>query len=264
MRDHYRDLAADYHWIFPDRVVTPPGALGATSPGSERLIEAVVAALPPGASLLDCACGIGTDAMALAGRGLRVSGSDGSAAMVEEARRRVPGVEFATCLWQDLPGPLPAPFDVVLCLGNSLVHTGSRAAMVAALRGMRRALTPDGTLIVDSRNWELLLRERPRIVTADAFLRRDGVRSLCVYVWTFPPESGPPIQAEVVFLLESGDGPVTHHRYPLDFVPFTEAELRERVEEAGFTVTESTYRDDAGRYALAAVVRPARRISVRP
>ncbi|WP_185844498.1 bifunctional 2-polyprenyl-6-hydroxyphenol methylase/3-demethylubiquinol 3-O-methyltransferase UbiG [Nonomuraea sp. WAC 01424] len=252
MRDYYRDLAADYHWIFPDRVVLPPGTPGGTSPGNERLVEAVVDALPPGASVLDCACGIGTDVMALAGRGLRLLGSDGSAAMVEEAARRVSGVEFATCLWQDLPGSLPGPFDLVFCLGNSLVHTGSRAAMVAALAGMRRALAPGGTLVVDSRNWELLQRERQRIVAAEEFRERDGVRCLCLYVWTFPPEFGPPIQAEVVLVLEGKDGRVGHRRYTLDFVPFTEAELRGRVEEAGFAVAESTYHPDAGRYALVA------------
>jgi SAM-dependent methyltransferase len=255
MRDYYQDLATDYHWIFPDRVVRPPGVLGGTSTGGDQLLESAVDALPPDARVLDCACGIGTDAMALAHRGLRVTGSDGSAAMAAEARRRVPGVEFATCLWQDLPGPLTPPYDLVLCLGNSLQHTGSHQAMVAALKGMRRVLSPGGTLVVDSRNWELLHRERPRIVVADEFRERDGVRSLCVYVWDIPAEFGPPFTAEILFLLERA-GSVTHRRYPIDFVPFTPADLRARIEEAGFTVTGSTYREDAPQYAMAARPNP--------
>ncbi|SDL49993.1 hypothetical protein SAMN05421869_126139 [Nonomuraea jiangxiensis] len=33
--------------------------------------------------------------------------------------------------------------------------------MVGALAAMRRVLSPTGTLIVDSRDWEALYRERP-------------------------------------------------------------------------------------------------------
>ncbi|MGW0804870.1 methyltransferase domain-containing protein [Nonomuraea sp. NPDC002799] len=256
VQDYYRDLAADYHWIFPDRTVVPPGVIGGTSSGSGSLIEDVVGALPPGARVLDCACGIGTDAMALAHRGLRVTGSDGSPAMVEQAQRRVPGVEFLTCLWQDLPTTMKEPFDLVTCLGNSLVHTGSHDAMVAALAAMRRVVTPGGTLIVDSRNWEQLYRERPRIQPAGEFRERDGVRSLCVYVWTIPADFAEPCLAEVVLLLERPDGSVTHRRYPIDFQPFTPDDLRARLEEAGFEVTASSFRADAPRYAMAATPLP--------
>jgi hypothetical protein len=128
--------------------------------------------------------------------------------------------------------------------------------MVAALSGMRRVLSPTGTLIVDSRNWELLYRERPRIVSADRVRERGGVRSSCVYVWDIPGTFGEPCQAEVVLLLEHPDGSLTHRRYPLDFQPFTPADLEARLTEAGFAVTGSSYRRDRGRYAVTAA--PAR------
>ncbi|MFC4112477.1 class I SAM-dependent methyltransferase [Nonomuraea zeae] len=254
MPDYYRDLATDYHWIFPDEIVSFPGVIGGTSIESREFIQSIVDALPPGAAVLDCACGIGTDAMALAHAGFQVTATDGSPLMVAEARRRLPGgVELLACRWEDLPATLTGRFDLVLCLGNSLVHAGSHKAMVAALSGMRQVLAPGGTLIVDSRNWELLYRQRPRIVAADRVRERDGVRSTCVYVWNIPDALDEPCLAEIVLLLEHPGGVLTHRRYPIDFQPFTPAELEARLAEAGFAVTGSSYHPDRGRYAVTAV-----------
>lgn len=102
--DCYADLAPDYEWLFGDEA--------------------------PGARVLDSACGIGADAMALARRGFDVTASDASANMVAEARRRCAQaglpVEVAQSTWQDLPDRVPGRFDLVLCLGNAIVHTATR------------------------------------------------------------------------------------------------------------------------------------------
>jgi glycine/sarcosine N-methyltransferase len=250
--DYYRDLATDYHWIFPDEVVRAPGVVGGTSHDSLELVQAVVKALPPGAAVLDCACGIGTDAMALAHAGLRVTATDGSSAMVAEAKRRLPAeVEVLVSRWEDLPAAVGGTYELVLCLGNSLVHTASHEAMVAALAAMRQVLSPTGTLIVDSRNWELLYRQRPRIVAADRVRERDGLRVSCLYVWNIPERFGEPCLAEVLFLVEQPDGSLSHRRYPIDFHPFTPDDLRARIAEAGMEVVGSSYRPGGQRYAFA-------------
>ena len=87
MDDSYADLARDYEWLFPDEAIGGSGTVGATSPGSTDLLAGILAALPPGARVLDSACGIGADAMALARSGFNVTASDGSASMVDQARR---------------------------------------------------------------------------------------------------------------------------------------------------------------------------------
>ncbi|WP_170223003.1 class I SAM-dependent methyltransferase [Nonomuraea turkmeniaca] len=252
MGDYYRDLAADYHWIFPDEIVDFPGVIGGTSHDNRELIEATVSALPSGARVLDCACGIGTDAMALAHAGFQVTATDAGPGMVDEARRRLPAeVEVRVARWEELPAAVTGPYELVVCLGNSLVHAGSHQEMVSALSSMRQVLSPTGMLIVDSRNWELLYRERPRIVPADRVRERDGVRCWCVYVWSIPERFGEPCLAELLFLLERQDGSVTHRRHLIDFQPFTPADLEARLAEAGFAVAGSTYRPDRQRYAFA-------------
>ncbi len=170
MDDFYGDLAHDYEWLFPDETVGRLGGFGRTSPGNQALLEAAVKTLGPGNPVLDCACGIGADAMALARKGFVVTACDGSQAMVAETRRRSERYGIAMTVsrsqWQDLPNRVPGPFELVLCLGNSIVHAETRTKRMAALAGMRKVLSPAGTLIVDSRNWELLYNSRPRIVPA--------------------------------------------------------------------------------------------------
>jgi ubiquinone/menaquinone biosynthesis C-methylase UbiE len=85
MDDFYGDLAHDYEWLFGDE---PLGAFGATSPGSQALLQVAVKDLSPGDPVLDCSGGIGADAMALACTGLAVTASNGSQSMVDEGRRR--------------------------------------------------------------------------------------------------------------------------------------------------------------------------------
>lgn len=72
------------------------------------LLDAVEAA--SGVRLLDIACGTGALAAAAAGRGVQVVGMDFAPAMVAEAARRHPEVEFRVADAEAIPlGPLDPP-----------------------------------------------------------------------------------------------------------------------------------------------------------
>ena len=47
-------------------------------------------------------------------------------------------------LLADLPAVISERFDVVLCIGNSLVHAAGRDAMIGALTGLRAMVRPGG------------------------------------------------------------------------------------------------------------------------
>ena len=59
----YDTLADVYDWLVPEALLSPEGSAAA--------FEEVLAELPAGARVLDCACGTGTLAVGLALRGLR-------------------------------------------------------------------------------------------------------------------------------------------------------------------------------------------------
>lgn len=245
--DTYDGLAADYHWLLSDEHLS--GALFARQYGD------VLDRLPPGATVLDCACGIGTDAVAMARRGLRVWATDGSEGMVEEARRRVAeagvDVPVSVCRWESLPVAFARPFAAVFCLGNSLAHVAGPEPMAAALAGMRAVLQPGGLLVVNSRDWESLRAQRPPVTVADRVVERRGVRCTSLYVWTLPDAWDAPHGADILFVLER-DGRLDLRRHRIRFVPFRRDDLVERVRAAGFDDV-AIDEQDAGRYRLSAV-----------
>jgi glycine/sarcosine N-methyltransferase len=255
--DLYADFAADYEWLFPDDVVGNSPVPGATSPGARDLLADVIATLDPGAPVLDCACGIGTDALALARQGFTVTATDGSESMVARARERLAvaasEVSVFQSRWEDLPARLADRFDLAICLGNAIVHTGSRRAMTESLQAIRGVLNPGGTIVVDSRNWELMYTSSwPRIISASHVRERRGVRCASLYIWTIPESFDRPCQAEIVFLFENGARELTHHRYELAFQPFRHADLRQAVESAGFRITSDSFEPTAHNYAITA------------
>jgi len=81
--------------------------------------------LPEGARLLDLACGTGQLAGVLAAQGFRVTGLDGSEAMLAIARENAPQVEFV--LGDARQFSLPASFHGVLFLFDLNMEAGYRA-----------------------------------------------------------------------------------------------------------------------------------------
>lgn len=116
----------------------------------------------PGAEVLDAGCGTGRYALELARRGYVVHGIDLSPEVIAEARRSVGGpcsvVSFTV---GDISALWPAGYNVILCRGvlNDLIDEEDRQAVFAAFR---RALRPDGVLILDVREWEATAERKAR------------------------------------------------------------------------------------------------------
>jgi len=145
MADYYENLAADYDWLFDDDALA--SGLAINHPATARLLEQTNHA----SAVLDTACGTGISAAALARRGYHVWAADGSDAMVEMAaarfRREHLEIPLVRCMWADLPAAVDERFDVVLCIGNSLVHAVGRDAMIQALTGFRQVVRPGGHVV---------------------------------------------------------------------------------------------------------------------
>jgi SAM-dependent methyltransferase len=245
--DPYATLAVDYDWIFDDDALADGAAL--RRPATARLLQRI----SPASSVLDAACGTGANAAALARRGFTVRASDASQAMVDAAAARFRAehltVPVLRCAWADLPAATGERFDVVLCIGNSLVHAAGHDAMVQALTGLRRMARPGGYVVIDSRNWEKLHAERRIVQVADRVVTRRGRRCVTLFAWEIPDHLHEEHVAHLMFLFENGDQ-IEPREYELTFRPFTLAELRERIGLAGLAEVDTDFDDSAGRYAL--------------
>ncbi|MGW7312064.1 class I SAM-dependent methyltransferase [Streptomyces sp. NPDC054865] len=150
----YDELADDYHLIYSDwdASIRRQGAALDALIGLDR------------AAVLDCSCGIGTQAIGLALRGHHVTGTDVSpraaARAAREAARRNLNLRTAAADMRRLPFP-DSRFDAVVCADNSLPHLLTEQDVRAALTEMRRVLRPDGRLLISTRPYDDLLREHP-------------------------------------------------------------------------------------------------------
>jgi len=157
--DFYDAFAGEYHLVYGDQW---EAAVERQADALDRLIRGVHTGDPVG--VLDCSCGIGTQAIGLALRGYRVVGTDISARSVERARieaaRCGAEVAFDVADFRDLSS-IDGLFDVVISCDNAIPHLQSDLEIVSAFRAMRSKLRPDGVLMVSVRDYDSAMIERP-------------------------------------------------------------------------------------------------------
>lgn len=152
----YDDLAPTYHRLYPDWDV-------AVREQAEVLDRALRERLGNGPhAVLDCAVGIGTQALGLSRLGHRVSGTDVSEGAVRraqvEAARRGLTVPLTVADLRHLPFPA-ASFDAVVCV-DALAHLASVGEATRAFREMARVVRPGGLVLVAVRDYEAARRDR--------------------------------------------------------------------------------------------------------
>jgi len=179
VRGFYDALAPDYHRIFADwdasmtRQAAVLGALvaGDLGPGPHRV--------------LDCSCGIGTQAIGLALAGHRVVGSDLSpvAATRAAAEAAARGARLPTAAADMRRLPFASDvFDVVVCADNSVAHLLTAPDVTASLTGMRRVLRDGGLLVLTVRDYDEIRRTRPGATPPQVSENADG-RVITFQLW---------------------------------------------------------------------------------
>ncbi len=110
----------------------------------------------PGVELrvLDLGCGTGITAAALEEAGCVVTGLDGSPAMLAAARGRTGARTTLVCA--GLAEPPPGPYDVVLCLFDTLNHLGGLTELRPVLAAAAGVTRPGATLLFDLATAEAL------------------------------------------------------------------------------------------------------------
>ena len=135
---------------------------------AEALGAVALAALEPGAEILDCPCGFGRHAVVLAAEGYRVTGLDRSETLLSEAERRRGDGEWPRLVrgdYRDVPFP-DSSFDAVFNLFSALGYL-ERDEDVGVLRELRRVLRPGCALVVETAHRDAFAR----------FVQRSGLRT---------------------------------------------------------------------------------------
>ena len=151
VQDFYDQLAEHYHLIYQDWSLS----VARQSSALDAMARECLGRTEP-LDVLDCSCGIGTQAIGLAGLGHRVVATDlspsAAARAGEEARRRALTLATAVADMRALPFA-DASFDIVLSADNSLAHLLTEDDVLRAVRGMRRVVRDDGLLVLTAKDY---------------------------------------------------------------------------------------------------------------
>ena len=200
VRDFYDGLASDYHLVYED--------WAASSQQQASALDGIIREHHPTATdVLDCSCGIGTQALGLARLGYRVVGTDISERSLERARTEAAShgidVTFAVCDFRDLT-PIPGSFDVVISCDNAIPHLLTDEDLVRAFRAMRSKLRPGGLLVISVRDYDKALGERP--VTAPPIISHGPPRQVLVRLHDWDAPNSPMYTVHLLVLTEGQQG----------------------------------------------------------
>lgn len=113
--------------------------------------------------VLDVAAGTGFHSVQLIKAGFDVASVDGSAAMLakafENGKRERLILKTIHSDWRWLNRDVHAKYDAIICLGNSFTHLFDEFDRRRALAEFYAALKHDGVLILDQRNYDVILDE---------------------------------------------------------------------------------------------------------
>ena len=144
----YADISAVYDDLFP------------VSAAQLSLLNSLHEETGSG-SVVDCGCGSGAQLLPFAVSGAECLGFDPDPSLVAIAREKLaawPNARIEEGGFADLPRLAARAHDILLCLGNSLVHVSSEQAG-RFLADSARVLSPQGRMLLQILNYERLLRD---------------------------------------------------------------------------------------------------------
>ena len=144
------------------------------------------------AQILDCACGIGTQAIGLAALGYSVTASDISDRALAEAAVRAEqngvGIRFAQADFRALSDAFSEQFDVVIAMDNALPHMLTSEALESAVRSIIGRVRPGGIFVASIRDYDALLTDKPPY--SPPYIHKTGMgQRVSFQTWTWQDEN---------------------------------------------------------------------------
>ncbi|WP_240040945.1 class I SAM-dependent methyltransferase [Paenibacillus ginsengarvi] len=184
--EFYDGLAEDYHLIFHDWDT----AISRQSEALSKMIRSKLVEPLKEVSILDCSCGIGTQAIGLAKKGFKVTATDLSPVSVARAQKEAEsfGVAllFGVADFRSLEKEIPGVFDVVLSADNAIPHLLTDEDLALAARNLYAKLNNGGVLLLTIRNYDELVKEKQKATVPHVF---DEGRRIVFQVWDWEKDT---------------------------------------------------------------------------
>lgn len=171
-------LASRYTWMM--------GGLDGCLSSASALLDAVGLTDEGSGAVLDLGAGAGYHARVLASRGFTVTAVDTSDTLLKELSEVCAGLPVTTLQLDLLDEPKfaeRAPFELILCVGDTLTHLSSMKDVDKLIRMAARLLAPGGALLLQFREQPKELSPQDSVIKMRA--ERDRIMQCVLH---FEPE----------------------------------------------------------------------------
>jgi len=227
MNQFYSGLTPLYHLIYPDWKLSIQR--------QADMLDSVIREIWGDVStVLDVSCGIGTQAIGLAGLGYNVTASDLSPEEIERARQEAVSrnlcIAFSVADMRRAHEHHASQFDVVISCDNSIPHLLTDEDILSAFRQFYACTRPGGGCIITVRDYEKEDFSKQQIKPY-GIREEKGVRWLLWQVW----DPHPPTYDLAMYFVEDRGGPeCTTHVMHSRFYAVGIQRLQELMRQAGF------------------------------
>ena len=198
------------------------------------------------ARVLDCACGIGTQAIGLAALGYDVTASDISEGELAEARNRAAAnqvqVAFAQADFRTLAETFAEPFDIVIAMDNALPHMLTAEDLAAAIGSITGRMAPGGLFVASIRDYDALLAEKPPYSPPYIHQTPEGQR-VSFQTWTWEGDNYRLIQ----YIIEDGQA-LQVSKFECEYRATRRAEMTRLLLENGCAEVQWLFPEETGFY----------------
>ena len=223
----YAELTPFYHLIYPN--------WEASMQRQADMLDSVIREVWGGVStVLDVSCGIGTQALGLAGLGYTVTASDLSPEEVERAEREAAArdlpIAFSVADMRQAHEHHASQFDVVMSCDNSVPHLLADGDILSAFRQFHACTRPGGGCIITVRDYEKEDFSKQQVGPC-GIREENGTRWLLWQVW----DPHPPTYDVTMYFVEDRGGPECRtHVMRSTYYAVSMTRLGELMREAGF------------------------------
>jgi len=206
----YTEISKYYDYIFP------------VGDAQLNLIKEL-AGQPP-RDILDVACGSGGYSKKLSEDGYVVTAIDLDEAMILMLKESGYKIDTRVMNMLDIES-LDKKFDLLFCIGNSLVHLKDADEILQFLKSCRNCLKPEGRLLIQIINYDRILAKDVKSLPT---IKNDKHNIEFERYYSYLPDKN---MVDFKTILRTGDGELENHQM---LYPARSEELKDLLNKAGF------------------------------
>lgn len=198
------------------------------------------------ATILDCACGIGTQAIGLAALGYDVTASDISNSEILEATKRAAQkalkITFKQADFRNLDRSFSSKFDIVIAMDNALPHMLDFDSLSAAVKSIASQTSDNGIFVASIRDYDELLKTKPTYSVPYIYKTEKGQR-VSFQTWEWKGDNYRLVQ----YIIED-DETVRVNKFECEYRATRRGELTELLLQEGYKTVQWFFPEDSGFY----------------